>query len=470
MRKIATFASAAVFAMLFTFIVSPQVGQAATFSDVPSYAKDQVEYLVSKDVVRGIGDGKFGSDRTITRVEAAVMFQRALDLPLADTPSFRELQSHPYAPEIAAVEKEGIIQGFPDGTFKPNEHITRAQVAAMLKRAFDLSGSGSQAYFHDVKSYHWAAEDIHLAAALGVLNGYPGGEFKPDNDMSRVEFAVALARGMDESFRTPPEQESVIATLTVNATNLNVRTGPGTSYNRIGSLPNGTVVDVYAYTDNNWAKIRYNGNIAYVSAAYLIQYRPPATSGGIKNKTIVIDAGHGGHDPGAVGNNLQEKTVNLDTALRLEKKLKAKGAKVVMTRKSDTYLSLSERVAVANKANGDAFVSIHANAAGKDAHGTETYYYSASVNIQSVDQIRAESQRLANAIQKRLIEQLGMHNRGTKHGNFHVLRENKQMPSALVELGFITNKSDAEKLGSASWRDRAAEAIALGIEDFFNGK
>lgn len=183
------------------------------------------------------------------------------------------------------------------------------------------------------------------------------------------------------------------------------------------------------------------------------------TEKSISGKRIVIDAGHGSQDPGAVANGLQEKEIVLDVSLRLQKLLEAEGIEVLMTRSDDTFFELSERVQFANANFADAFISIHSNAAeNKSANGTETFW-NATYNGK-------ESKKLAQDIQARLLKKLATFDRGVKEANFHVIK-NTVMPSVLVELAFVTNQEDAIKLASNEFRQKSAEAIFEGIMEFY---
>lgn len=179
-------------------------------------------------------------------------------------------------------------------------------------------------------------------------------------------------------------------------------------------------------------------------------------------KVIVIDAGHGGRDSGAEGNGLREKDITLDIALRVKKLLEEKGFAVIMTRDRDVYPSLKERTDLANNAKADIFVSIHVNSGG--GTGIETWWHDKAPEPQ-------KRQLLATYIQNELIAATGAKNRGVKSptpkkGNFHVTRETK-MPSALVEVGFIDNASDAAKLAQSSYRQKIAKGIVEGIIKYF---
>lgn len=177
---------------------------------------------------------------------------------------------------------------------------------------------------------------------------------------------------------------------------------------------------------------------------------------------VVVDAGHGGTDPGASGFGLQEKEVVLDVAKRVQGKLAAAGASVLMTREDDVYPSLTDRINFANNAKADSFISVHANAAGSSsASGSETYWNSLYFG--------EESKALAQNIQVQLVNALETRDRGIKEADFLVIK-NTVMPSVLVELAFITNSADAQKLADPIYRERSADAIFHGIVNYYNKK
>jgi N-acetylmuramoyl-L-alanine amidase len=174
---------------------------------------------------------------------------------------------------------------------------------------------------------------------------------------------------------------------------------------------------------------------------------------------VVIDPGHGGRDPGAVGiNGLQEKNVIFPISLRVAEILESQGITVVLTRNTDSTLDLQGRVDIAERARGNVFVSIHANAISMsrpDVNGVETYYASES------------GRRLAAAIQASMLTATGMNDRGVKQARFFVIRRTS-MPAALVEVGFVTGASDAPRLADPAWRETAANAIARGILQYIS--
>ncbi|WP_018922042.1 N-acetylmuramoyl-L-alanine amidase [Salsuginibacillus kocurii] len=195
---------------------------------------------------------------------------------------------------------------------------------------------------------------------------------------------------------------------------------------------------------------------ASASNGYVTATISEASSGG-GNETILVDAGHGGRDSGATGYGMTEKEFVLDVSLHVEEMLEDMGYDVVMTREGDYFVELAERVSIAEQANADSFVSVHANSFNGTAHGSETFWHP--------NHNAEESRQLAQSIQNHLIEKLQTHNRGIKEGNFHVIRETT-MPSALVEVAFIDNAADAERMAQDWFRVLAAEAIVEGIDDF----
>ena len=174
---------------------------------------------------------------------------------------------------------------------------------------------------------------------------------------------------------------------------------------------------------------------------------------------VVIDPGHGGIDPGAIGiGGIRETDVVLEVSKIVENLLSDKGVKVKLTRKNEINLDLPPRVSFANNTNADIFVSIHANASrGKKRgiNGLETFYYRGG-----------RGRLLAKKIQKQILRvSPGSPDRGVKQGRFYVIK-NTSMPAVLVEIGFLTGRLDARRLEKAAHRKRLAYAIAKGILEY----
>lgn len=220
-------------------------------------------------------------------------------------------------------------------------------------------------------------------------------------------------------------------------------------------------------------------------------------TGKLKLKTIVIDPGHGGKDPGAIGRGgLQEKQVTLDVALKLKRLLETEGLKVVMTREGDNFISLWKRAHIANNCKADFFISIHVNASrSQSPQGFEAYCLSeavddearavAAVENSAVDleesnlamhnttsdialwesyfsEHRAQSLQLANMLCERAAEDLNVKNRGVKTARFYVLK-GVRLPAVLVEIGFVSNLAEERKLKNPEYRKQVASVLAAAI-------
>jgi N-acetylmuramoyl-L-alanine amidase len=173
---------------------------------------------------------------------------------------------------------------------------------------------------------------------------------------------------------------------------------------------------------------------------------------------IVIDPGHGGPDPGAVGiGGNQEKDVVLEISLQVAELLRNKGVEALLTRSGDIDVDLPPRVQLANNSGADAFVSIHANALSMsrpDVNGLETFYF------QSL-----QGRNLASAIHASLLKTVRRTDRGVKEGRFYVIKATR-MPSTLVEVGFLTGSDDAADMMDPAHRRQLSLAIAAGILDY----
>jgi N-acetylmuramoyl-L-alanine amidase len=168
-------------------------------------------------------------------------------------------------------------------------------------------------------------------------------------------------------------------------------------------------------------------------------------------RTVVIDPGHGGHDKGGQWGLVYEKHLALDTSARLEKELKKRGFRTVMTRRSDYFISLPERVRITKKYSDAIFVSVHYNYTWKQGvTGLETFYTS------------SQSQPLASYVQSGMMSKVRTVNRGVKFARFYVINH-ATCPAILVECGFVSNAGERARMKSAWWRQSLAEGIADGI-------
>lgn len=245
----------------------------------------------------------------------------------------------------------------------------------------------------------------------------------------------------------------------------------------------------------------------FLTTFFLFFIGQPYESYAQKNKfTVVLDAGHGGYEPGNVGNGYREKNISLKVALAIGEELKKnKKINVVYTRKTDVYVDLWKRGEIANKAKADLFVSIHCNAHNSSAYGTESFVLalkSSKINFEIAKKENAvilkekdykkrykgfnpnspestigtsliqeenldKSLLLAAAIQKNFRSSLKRRDRGVKQANFVVLYQT-YMPSVLVELGFLTNKKEGRYLNSKKGQKEMARSISKAIGSYIN--
>jgi N-acetylmuramoyl-L-alanine amidase len=180
-------------------------------------------------------------------------------------------------------------------------------------------------------------------------------------------------------------------------------------------------------------------------------------SGTIKNKTIVLDAGHGGKDSGTIGKNgTLEKVLTLQTAKLLQQKLKQAGANVILTRNDDLFISLPNRVKIASKYEADVFISIHYDSSrDTTVNGITIYYYD-----------NKRDHPLAASIYSQLTTIHHVKQRGIRFGDFHVLRENNR-PSVLLELGYLSNPTEGQLIVSPYYQEKVTDAIAESLKNYF---
>ncbi|WP_242023920.1 DUF3747 domain-containing protein [Nodosilinea sp. FACHB-13] len=223
------------------------------------------------------------------------------------------------------------------------------------------------------------------------------------------------------------------------------------------------VVQVGVFRDRQRADEVYNALVAASLPAKILGASapavastptlPPIPQGSV---VVVIDPGHGGRDPGAVGiGGLQEKQINTAISNRVQQQLAAAGITVLMTRSSDVFVDLDARAQYANRAGASVFVSIHANAISMsrpEVNGLETYYFSSG-------------ERLARSIHASVLGNTDMRDRGVRTARFYVLRYTT-MPSVLVETGFVTGSQDAARFRDPAAVNRIADGIARGILNY----
>ena len=178
----------------------------------------------------------------------------------------------------------------------------------------------------------------------------------------------------------------------------------------------------------------------------------------LRERLVVLDPGHGGHDPGARGRQLLEKDLNLDVGRRLNELLRQYRVPTIITRATDVFIPLYDRPKLANTTRADMFLSLHHNAWRRPngAHGTETYYW------------RPKDKCLATILHERMLAALGRKDNGVRLGNFAVLRESR-MPAALCEFVYVNHSEEEALAADESFRQRAAQAVFDGLRQYVEG-
>ncbi|MFC5588819.1 N-acetylmuramoyl-L-alanine amidase [Sporosarcina soli] len=442
---------------------------------------------VSLGYFKTAADGSFKPNEKLKRGEMGNALAVAFNLSekiTADHPLLlSDMKGHAYAERINGLYYAGITQG-DSGKFLPNNHLTRKHFALFVARALNdkyklpvkSPDQTSSTYFVKVNT----GGDTLNVRTLPSVDGSIIARLKHGDIVEVIaqsgdwllvllddeegyingRYTVEVGTELPEP-PVQPEQPSITSDLLgkVTVSSLNMREGPGTNSVVISTLKKGQTVSVLSL-DGNWAKIHVNSQTGYVHKSYLKLLNQKG--GALKDRIIVIDAGHGAHDGGATKNKVTEKSITLKVAKLVEGKLQKAGAKVLMTRSNDTFLSLEERTEFAKKHYAEAFVSIHVNsAAASSAKGTETYFDS-STNANS-----AESKSLATYIQNNLVKRADMVNRGVKDNRFYVIRNNN-IAAVLVELAFISNADDFKKLTSDEYLEIYAESIYQGLVQYYS--
>ncbi|MFO8069926.1 MAG: N-acetylmuramoyl-L-alanine amidase [Alkalibacterium sp.] len=260
--------------------------------------------------------------------------------------------------------------------------------------------------------------------------------------------------------------------ISVGGTPANIRLKPTTDAEILTTLRTAEEFEVLT-EENEWYQIELaNGTKGFVAGwitetittesvsakEVSLTTEPSHYATTLAEATIVIDPGHGGYDPGAVAaNSFAEKEITLDTALLLADLLKKAGANVILTRSSDDYISLNDRVYYAHRANADAFISLHYDSVEKanTMSGTTTYYYSEN------------EKALAETVNHYLAKDVNLDNNGVRHGNYFVLSQNSQ-PSILLELGYLNNDHDITVVNTHAYQTTVADAVYQALDEYFS--
>ncbi|MFC4022674.1 N-acetylmuramoyl-L-alanine amidase [Oceanobacillus longus] len=253
------------------------------------------------------------------------------------------------------------------------------------------------------------------------------------------------------------EKETDVSSITIQHEHTQLREGPSTDYDIIHFAEKGIEYDVLSAI-NEWYEIDVAGQSGYILKDLVSEPKEASNKNVFKNKTIIIDAGHGGRDVGAIGTtDTYEKSFTYLTAHELEQELQYLGANVLLTREEDEFISLSSRSTYSNFNDTDAFISIHYNSVPElpNVSGIESFYYA------------DQNENLAKYIQQGIIKETDESDRGIAKGDFQVLRTNLK-PSVLLELGFISNPEREALLQTNAYQKKLVTGIVEGLRKYFS--
>ncbi len=280
-------------------------------------------------------------------------------------------------------------------------------------------------------------------------------EVTAERQVGRIRIVVVGDRPLDYQVRELPDPDRVVVDVLGVFVPVKQELNPGGPVEVVRAAQFQTDPDVTRIVVQWRLRTRYEVVTEEGGSRLVVvvdELPPEARRGG---HLVAIDPGHGGKDPGAIGaTGLVEKDVVLDIGLRLREALHRHSVRTVMTRETDVFVELADRVAIAMRFGATVFVSVHANATARGViRGVETYY------------LKPNSLLLATWVQEELGRSLGIPDRGIRIANFKVLRDSP-VPSVLVEVGYLTNLEDEALLRTSAFRQRAAEAIARGVTRF----
>lgn len=548
---------------LSAFNICYSMASAVQFNDIDGHwAFADIKRATDSGYIKGYPDSTFKPDKSVTRAEYITMLNSVFDVPMEGTDTgFKDVKKGDwYAKNVWSAIRAGYADIFKGDTFKPNQPITRQEAATLTANLSGIVSSGENKSFSDNNQIDsWAKKQVSVMAQAGIINGYPDGSFKPDGFITRAEAVSIINRtkiyadstrvdtllkvtGSVVNIRSGPDTTYSVITKVNKGEILKAKllssnnwykvdidgisgwiigdytdrnfsgedggsgviADSGKNPSRGGDVDRGGSKDTSGSTDTGGGKdgSQNHGSSQDSGNGTGLPQNPPQNennetggnesaendsgtgdnkgtggnpdTGGVKypggsktgKKLVVVDAGHGGHDPGATGlNGTLEKDINLVIALRLAALLSEAGYDVILTRFDDTFIPLKDRSLIANDAKADIFVSIHCNASvNHDATGTSVYTQAETPAGVYPDQ--AESRRLAASIHEALLNGLGLKDAGLRRKDLSVCRETNA-PAALVEVAFIDDIVEEILLGIPEFQQQVAQSIKRGIDSYF---
>ncbi len=381
--------------------------------------------------------------------------------------SFSDVSSeHKNTVAIYEMAEAGILNGYEDGTFKPDNPVTRAELSVIISRTLgfkkDEEKIDVKLPFDDVYEGYWAVDYIKYAYKTKIINGMGDGTFLPAGKVTYEQAVkmIVCASGFEKEAKDLTGEKWYSGYLKIAERvgileNVTVYIGKGATRSDIVQMMYNAITNEYILLEDGNDDKNPEEEIEEPEEEEIIEYIEEE----IEVRKIVVDAGHNyeGYDKGArlEDDSIIEEVITWQIADKLKDNLENLGFEVYMTRKrlkssignESVIESLRSRVEMAHDVDADLFISVHCNIGG--GTGVETYCYD----------LQGSGAKLSKEITKAISKATGLYNRGAKESNFYVIK-NTAMTAVLIETGFIDNEEDAKILTSDKKQEDMAKAIA----------
>lgn len=464
----------------------PEKSHATKYKDIgPNYRfSNFIHVLSERGMLTMIKGDRFEPDRPMTRGEVALLLNHAFGKSSSDLNV-----------AIQYMMDEGISEGKANGDFGANDKVQRVDFAVLVARAINPAFRVAYTETYYVNTAEGNGLNVRNkptttnSVVLGKLSrGDKLSTTKPTNGWVRFSYqgqtAYTSASYLSKEPPTqvkptpvPPTTKPPTTTPPVNGVAKYVYVPRDASAANVRAKANGSSAVVFTVpsrekvyqlsTSGTWVYIEYNGKRGYISNSLILNEKPytPPKATQLNKEIIILDAGHGGKDPGALGNGYTEAQATLAISKYAKKYFDASPFQLKMTRtEPNQFYELYERVDFAHREKGSLFVSVHINSfSNPSANGIETYYHSSKPKSET----EKESKAMASYLQDRAIEAWAkVGNRGVKSQGFYVIRMTA-MPSTLLEAGFISNPENLKKISSPEWQEKMGRAVYLGVLDYY---
>jgi hypothetical protein len=267
---------AAIVVLLCFGLIPVKSASAAGLKDINGHwAVAEIEKAVSTGYVKGYPDGNFRPNTGVTRAEFVAMVDSAFQVPAGPENTPQDVSSRDwFARDVQSALAAGFVSGYPDGTFRPQEGVSRQEAACMMAKLLKLDIAGNLKFSDAGAVGNWAQSSVSGLVTAGIMSGYPGGTFRPQSVISRAEAVVMINKALACRSLT-----TVSGQLQVASDVVNIRSGPGTGEQIIGQTHDGDILQASAKNSDGWYQVEYQGGTGWIDGQYVQAYQPtPAPS------------------------------------------------------------------------------------------------------------------------------------------------------------------------------------------------